>query len=384
MTATLGWFARQEAAVLLLALGVVLGVWAFVQIADVVREGERQSVDDAVLRLFRRADDPARPVGPGWLVDAAHDVSALGGPAVLTLAVLAVTGYLALLRQWRTVVLLVVAALGGLALSTLLKHLYARPRPAVVPSLAPVVTASFPSGHSMLAAVVYLTLGALLATVVVVISALAATAAPPSQIVDAWGRGFWELIPFTLQMSLIIITGHVLAVSPPMQHVIRVIAGWPSTPRRAVAMVAFFAMASSWFNWGFSLVFSAVLAREVARRVEGVERTLQGATEDVGRAGNDRDVSRARIAFQAACRFPAVQVREREIHHDQVGVLVERHTERGGAVRHRLHAKAFAEQHARVDLARVRVIFGDDDERWTVGGRPSRSGHERQSTASIR
>ena len=107
-----------------------------------------------------------RPVGPGWLVDAAHDVSALGGPAVLTLAVLAVTGYLALLRQWRTVVLLVVAALGGLALSTLLKHLYARPRPAVVPYLAPVVTASFPSGHSMLAAVVYLTLGALLAAVV--------------------------------------------------------------------------------------------------------------------------------------------------------------------------------------------------------------------------
>src|SRR5881396_851013 len=93
---------------------------------------------------------------------------------------------------------------------------------------------------------------ALLATVLVIAAALTATTSTTAQIVDAWGRGFWELIPFTLQMSLIIITGHVLAASPPMQHMIRVIAGWPSTPRRAVAMVAFFAMASSWFNWGFS------------------------------------------------------------------------------------------------------------------------------------
>src|SRR5436190_7569691 len=109
---------------------------------------------------------------------------------------------------------------------------------------------------------------ALLGTLIVIVGALTATAASPAQIVDAWGRGFWELIPFTLQMSLVIITGHVLASSRPTLRMIRAIAGWPATPRGAVAMVAFFAMASSWFNWGFSLVFSAVLAREVARRVE--------------------------------------------------------------------------------------------------------------------
>ena len=97
--------------------------------------------------------------------------------------------------------------------------------------------------------------------------------------VDAWGRGFWELIPFTLQMALIIITGHVLATSPPMGRVIRRVAAWPTTPRNAVALVAFFAMASSWFNWGFSLIFSAVLASEVARRVEGVDyRALAAAS----------------------------------------------------------------------------------------------------------
>src|SRR3954464_9815893 len=72
-------------------------------------------------------------------------------------------------------------------------------------------------------------------------------------------------------MSLLIITGHVLATSPPMQRLIRVIASWPATPRGAVALVTFFALASSWINWGFSLVFTAVLAREVARRVDTVD-----------------------------------------------------------------------------------------------------------------
>jgi short-chain fatty acids transporter len=123
---------------------------------------------------------------------------------------------------------------------------------------------------------------ALLATVVVVVAALAATPATAPQIVDAWGNGFWDLIPFTLQMSLIIITGHVLASSAPMGRVIRSIAGWPRNPRSAVALVTFFALVSSWFNWGFSLIFSAVLAREVARRVDGVDYRALAAASFLG------------------------------------------------------------------------------------------------------
>jgi short-chain fatty acids transporter len=112
---------------------------------------------------------------------------------------------------------------------------------------------------------------ALIATVLVCVAGLMATPATTMQIVDAWGRGFWELIPFTLQMALIIITGHVLATSPPMARLIRTIALWPRQPRGAVALVAVFAMASSWFNWGFSLVFSAMIAIEIAKRsdIEG-------------------------------------------------------------------------------------------------------------------
>jgi len=123
---------------------------------------------------------------------------------------------------------------------------------------------------------------ALAATVLVFAAALAATPAPVTQVVDAWGRGFWDLIPFTLQMSLVIITGHVLATSPPAGVLIRRIAGWPRTPRGAVALVAFFALASSWINWGFSLVFSAVLAREVARRVNGVDYRAVAAASFLG------------------------------------------------------------------------------------------------------
>jgi len=119
-------------------------------------------------------------------------------------------------------------------------------------------------------------------TVLVFLAALGATPSTVTQVVDAWGRGFWELIPFTLQMSLVIITGHVLASSPPMGRLIRTIAGWPTTPRGAVAMVTFFALASSWLNWGFSLIFSAVLAREVARRVEGVDYRALAAASFLG------------------------------------------------------------------------------------------------------
>lgn len=123
---------------------------------------------------------------------------------------------------------------------------------------------------------------ALLATLLVVIAGVALTPSSLPQVVDAWGHGLWELIPFTMQMALVIITGHVLATSQPVGQVIRKVASWPTTPRGAVALVTFFAMASSWFNWGFSLIFSAVLAREIARRVVGVDYRALAAASFLG------------------------------------------------------------------------------------------------------
>jgi short-chain fatty acids transporter len=123
---------------------------------------------------------------------------------------------------------------------------------------------------------------ALLATVLVFVAALIWTPSTAGQVIDAWGGGFWDLIPFTLQMSLIIITGHVLATSAPMARAIRAIASWPRTPRAAVALVTFFVLVASWFNWGFSLIFGAVLAKEVARRVEGVDYRALAAASMLG------------------------------------------------------------------------------------------------------
>ena len=118
---------------------------------------------------------------------------------------------------------------------------------------------------------------ALLATVIVVAGGWAS--APLPSVIDAWGRGFWELIPFTLQMALVIITGYVLATSRPMRAFIDSTAALPRTPRQAVAVVTLFALVSSWLNWGFSLVFSAVLARAIARRIDDVDyRALSAAT----------------------------------------------------------------------------------------------------------
>lgn len=123
---------------------------------------------------------------------------------------------------------------------------------------------------------------ALLGTVLVAMAATVLTPSTPMEVLDAWGRGFWDLIPFTLQMALVIITGHVLATSGPIQRLILMIASWPSTPRAAVSLVTVFALLSSWLNWGFSLVFSAVLARAVARRVPDVDYRALAAASFLG------------------------------------------------------------------------------------------------------
>ena len=122
---------------------------------------------------------------------------------------------------------------------------------------------------------------ALMATVIVFAGALG-IGAEPLAVVDAWGKGFWELIPFTMQMALVIIAGYVLASAPPAYRLIARIARLPRSPRGAVAMVTLVAMLSSWLNWGFSLIFTAILAREVARRVRGVDYRALAASSFLG------------------------------------------------------------------------------------------------------
>jgi undecaprenyl-diphosphatase len=161
--ATFDRIARADVLVLLVVLVALVGAWVFLEIADEVSEGETQRLDVWVVRSVRRPADLALPIGPRWLEDDVRDLTSLGGRSVLLLVTASVVLYLWLVRTFHAMWLVLGAAVGGQLLTALLKAAFARPRPDVVPHLAPVNFSSFPSGHSMSAAVVYLTLGLLLA-----------------------------------------------------------------------------------------------------------------------------------------------------------------------------------------------------------------------------
>jgi undecaprenyl-diphosphatase len=161
-----GRLAESDAVFLVRALLVVASVWVFIAVAEEVREGKTRQIDETVMRAFRDREDPSRLVGPPWLEGVVRDLTALGSSAVLTLFTGAVAVFLAVRRQSHALALVVVAALGGLVLADGLKAVFQRPRPDLVPHLAQVYTSSFPSGHAVSSAVVYLTLGALLSQLV--------------------------------------------------------------------------------------------------------------------------------------------------------------------------------------------------------------------------
>jgi undecaprenyl-diphosphatase len=138
-------------------------VWLFVELADEVVEGETRRFDEAVLLAFREDADRADPRGPVWVEEIARDITGLGGTAVLTLLTLAVTGLFLLQRKWHLAIYVAAAVVTGTILSHLMKAGFDRPRPDLVAHGQHVYTASFPSGHSMVSAIVFLTLGALLA-----------------------------------------------------------------------------------------------------------------------------------------------------------------------------------------------------------------------------
>jgi undecaprenyl-diphosphatase len=144
-------------------LAVAVAMWGFVELSDEVNEGDVAAVDRRILLAMRTAGDVTDPLGPPWFEELVRDVTALGSIGVLALVVAASCGFLWLQKNRMAVVYVVIAVLGALALSTALKSAYDRPRPDLAPHGARVMTASFPSGHSTMAAATYLTLGALLA-----------------------------------------------------------------------------------------------------------------------------------------------------------------------------------------------------------------------------
>lgn len=155
----------RESLVLLVMLLVAVSLWTFAEIADEVLEDETYALDQAVLLALRTPGDPSNPWGPAWLEELCLDFTALGSGWVLTFLTLAVAGFLLLQYQRRIAVLVVIATGGAMLLSFTLKRGFDRPRPDLVSHSVMVQSPSFPSGHAVVSAAVYLTLGALLARV---------------------------------------------------------------------------------------------------------------------------------------------------------------------------------------------------------------------------
>ena len=155
-------FARSELGVVV-ALGVAAGgLAAFVELADDLVEGENQSFDEAVLAWTHPHADPRDAIGPHWLETAMLDFTSLGGLAVLVLFALIAVGFLLMQKKPWSALMLAAALGGGLMLSEGMKGAFERSRPPEIHQLVETINASFPSGHTLMSTVFYLTLGVML------------------------------------------------------------------------------------------------------------------------------------------------------------------------------------------------------------------------------
>jgi undecaprenyl-diphosphatase len=163
---TLRFWEKIEFSVLLAGIVAAGGLWGFIEMAEVARETTAHAFDTEILLAFRETGRPDDPIGPLWLEEAVRDVTGLGSMIVLVMVTVATIFYLLLLRKRREALMVLIAVGGGQILSSLLKLGIDRPRPDLVSHLAEVQTLSFPSGHAMMSAVTYLTLGSMLAGIV--------------------------------------------------------------------------------------------------------------------------------------------------------------------------------------------------------------------------
>lgn len=143
-----------------------LGAYVFLELADEVGEDEMDGIDRALLLAFRNPADLSDPLGPPWFEETVTEITALGGYPILVALIAAVTGYLLVTRKFGPALFVLLSTGLGTAFSHLLKLAYERPRPDVVDHLVTIHTASFPSGHATMSAIVYLTLAALIVRLV--------------------------------------------------------------------------------------------------------------------------------------------------------------------------------------------------------------------------
>lgn len=216
------WLWQRELPVLFAIFATFVSLFLFVWLTQLALQEQPHELDRYLLLLMRNPHDLSDPLGPPWLEEVGRDITALGGNAVLILLTLAVLIFLLMSDKSYLALVVLVATLGALGASSLLKKSIDRDRPDLVPHRTVIYTASFPSGHSMLSASTYLTLGALLAatqrrkrikifillfctfiTLLVGISRVYLGVHWPSDVVAGWTAGAaWALVCWLLARGL--------------------------------------------------------------------------------------------------------------------------------------------------------------------------------------
>jgi short-chain fatty acids transporter len=123
---------------------------------------------------------------------------------------------------------------------------------------------------------------AIVLTFVVFLFVMPSTGQGPMQVVNAWAGGFWNLLSFSMQMAMVVVTGHAMASAPAFKRKLAMLAGVAKTPGQAIILVTVISAMACWINWGFGLVVGAIFAREIATRVKGVDYRLLIASADSG------------------------------------------------------------------------------------------------------
>ncbi|MDO5641442.1 MAG: short-chain fatty acid transporter [Paracoccus sp. (in: a-proteobacteria)] len=114
----------------------------------------------------------------------------------------------------------------------------------------------------------------LVLTIIAFLAAVLYERQTPLAVVQMWGDGFWNLLSFSMQMLLVLVTGYILATSPPVRKLLTRLAGLASGPGQAIILVTVVSLAASWINWGFGLVVGAIFAKELARQIRVDYRLL--------------------------------------------------------------------------------------------------------------
>lgn len=111
-------------------------------------------------------------------------------------------------------------------------------------------------------------------TILVFVAAMPVSKMNPFEIANAWGESMWSLLGFSMQMALVLVLGTALATAPLVKRAINAAAGVPKSPTSAIIFITVVSMIACWLNWGFGLVVGAILAKEIAKKVKGVDYRL--------------------------------------------------------------------------------------------------------------